>query len=192
MHRRETWEKGIARACGAIRTIVSENPNIRIAFPVHPGPVVHNQVFAELDNIERIHLLPPLDYITFIELASRSQMLLTDSGGLLEEGAALHKPVIVLRDTTERYEALDTGGARLVGTDPDKIVRSVVGILNSPDIYRQMSGAPNPFGDGRAARRIVGSLEAWFSTGNPSLSKEAEFAQSSAPQKTSGRERYIA
>ena len=192
MHRRETWDEGIGRACGAIRTIVAENPDIRIAFPVHPGPVVHNRVYAELGNIERIHLLPPLDYVTFIALASRSRMLLTDSGGLQEEGAALHKPVIVLRDTTERYEALDTGGARLVGTDPDKIIRSVVGILNSPDLYRQMSEALNPFGDGHAAKRIVDSLQAWFSTGAPSLPKDAEFALALPPRKTSGGKRHIA
>ena len=197
MHRRETWDTGIARACDAVRTIVRENPDIRIAFPVHPGPIVHNRVFAELDKVDRIDLLPPLDYVTFIGLAARSQLLLTDSGGLQEEGAALHKPVVVLRDTTERYEALDAGGARLVGTDPDKIIRSVTGILNSPDIYRQMSEAPNPFGDGHAARRIIDSLEAWFSTGNPTLSVKDEFAKPEPSRKVSGkkisaRKRHVA
>ena len=197
MHRRETWDTGIARACDAVRTIVKENPDIRIAFPVHPGPVVHNRVFAELDNVERVDLLPPLDYTTFIGLAARSQLLLTDSGGLQEEGAALHKPVIILRETTERYEALDAGGARLVGTDPDKIIRSVVGILNSPDIYQQMSKAPNPFGDGHAARRIIDSLEAWFSTGSPALSEAHEFAKPEpsrkiSSKKISARKRHVA
>ncbi len=162
MHRRESWDTGIASACRAIKLLSTRQPQPRIVLPVHPGPAVHERVTAELADRPGIFLLPPLDYRSFLAMARNACLFLTDSGGLQEEGAALHKPVLVLRDKTERMEAIEAGTARLVGTATARIVAEVGRLLDEPEEYRRMSSAPNPFGDGQAAVRIASHIEQWF------------------------------
>ena len=162
MHRRESWDSGIASACRALKRLTALRPDLRIVLPVHPGPTVHARVHAELADRPGILLLPPLDYESFIAVARQACLFLTDSGGLQEEGAALGKPVLVLRDKTERMEAVEAGTARLIGTDTDTIVAEVTRLLDDREAYRAMSSAPNPFGDGKAAGRIAERIRAWL------------------------------
>ncbi len=161
MHRRESWDAGIASACRALKRLTAQRPDLRIVLPVHPGPMVHERVHAELADLPGVFLLPPLDYASFMAVARQACLFLTDSGGLQEEGAALRKPVLVLRDKTERMEAVESGTARLIGTDTDRVVAEVIRLLDDRREYRRMSSAPNPFGDGKAAERIAGHIRDW-------------------------------
>lgn len=158
-HRRENFGRPLAAICGALRTLArTRGDQIHIVYPVHRNPQVWEPVHASLGDCPGITLLPPVDYRELIYLMKRSRLVLTDSGGLQEEGPSLHKPVLVLRDTTERPEALAAGATRLVGADPDKIVRETCLLLDDPAAYARMAAAPNPYGDGHAAERIVGAL----------------------------------
>jgi UDP-N-acetylglucosamine 2-epimerase (non-hydrolysing) len=134
--------------------------DVQVVYPVHLNPNVERPVYRLLGNLPAISLLPPLDYLPFVHLMKRATLVLTDSGGLQEEAAALHKPVLVMRETTERPEAVNAGVARVVGTDAERIVKSVAQLLDEPETYRKMASAPNPFGDGTAARQIVDALKA--------------------------------
>ncbi len=167
MHRRESWDRGIASACRALKQLSNERPDLRIVLPVHPGATVRQHVMSELANQAGVFLLPPLDYRSFLAIATEACLFLSDSGGLQEEGAALHKPVLILREKTERREAIDAGTARLVGTDTADIVAEVGRLLDDEELYRRMSSAPNPFGDGRAAARITDHIERWFERCRP-------------------------
>ncbi len=158
-HRRENHGKGINAICNALRKIASRRvDDIHIVYPVHLNPNIIEPVEAHLKNLENISLTLPLDYFTLVNLMSRSYIVLTDSGGIQEEAPSLGKPVLVLREKTERPEGIQAGTARLVGTDPDRIVHEVTKLLDIPAEYDAMAKAVNPYGDGQASRRIVESL----------------------------------
>ena len=160
-HRRESHGTALASICRALRTIVRRHDEVEVVFPVHPHPRVVSVVREELANISRIHLLEPLPYVELLRLLSRSYLVLTDSGGIQEEAPCLQKPVLVLRDVTERNELIEAGLGRLVGTSPERIVAEVTHLLEEPASYRAMcEGKSNPFGDGKAAVRIADLLEA--------------------------------
>jgi UDP-N-acetylglucosamine 2-epimerase (non-hydrolysing) len=158
-HRREHFGGPLENICRAIVRIVEENSGVEIAYPVHPNPNVRATVERMLRDKERIHLLPPLEYDQFIHVLSRSIFVLTDSGGVQEEGPVLGKPVLVMRDTTERPEGLAAGSNRLVGTRSEQIVAEAQRLLNDPVEYASMARQSNPFGDGHAAERIVSFLK---------------------------------
>jgi len=154
-HRRESFGPGLARICQALAQIVRRNRDVEVVYPVHLNPQVRKPVSQILSGLERVHLIEPLDYLAFIRLMERAYLILTDSGGIQEEAPTLHKPVLVMRDRTERPEALAAGTARLVGTDVRRIVAETERLLYSPAAYQRMSAPANPFGDGKAARRIA-------------------------------------
>lgn len=160
-HRRENFGKPLENICYALERLAETYSDMQCVYPVHLNPNVKEPVYRLLEGVPRISLLPPLDYLTFIHLMSRATVVLTDSGGLQEEAAALHKPVLVMRETTERPEGVSAGVARVVGTDTQRIVDMVSEVLDDPDTYTQMASAPNPFGDGTAARQIVDALIAY-------------------------------
>jgi UDP-N-acetylglucosamine 2-epimerase len=152
-HRRENFDGGVQRIAGALLEI-AQREDCFLVFPVHPNPNVQEPVRALLGQHPRIKLLPPLDYVPFVDLLARSHLVLTDSGGVQEEAPALGKPVLVMRDTTERPEGIQAGTAMLVGTEPDQIVRETLRLLDDQAHYSRMSRAHNPFGDGKASQRI--------------------------------------
>ncbi|MCM8756426.1 MAG: UDP-N-acetylglucosamine 2-epimerase (non-hydrolyzing) [Candidatus Omnitrophica bacterium] len=154
-HRRENFGKPLENVCLALKRIVEKNKNVEIIYPVHPNPHVFQPVREILKGIERIYLIKPLDYIVFVYLLTKSYLVLTDSGGIQEEAPSLGKPVLVMREKTERPEAIEAGVAMLVGTGKRSIVENVEMLLDSRDVYRKMSQAVNPFGDGKASQRIV-------------------------------------
>ncbi len=154
-HRRESFGPGFERICRALAAIALRNPDVEVVYPVHLNPNVRGPVNAILGRVERVHLIEPLEYLPFAHLMERSYLILSDSGGIQEEAPALGKPVLVLRDKTERPEAIEAGTARLVGTDVDRIVSLTERLLRSRAAYRRMAHAENPFGDGRAAQRIA-------------------------------------
>lgn len=158
LHRRESHGEAIRRVCGAVRALCARG-DVEVVFPVHRSPAVRAVVIPELDGVDGVHLCEPLDYLSLVHLLDTCDLVLSDSGGLQEEAPALGKPVLVLRDTTERYEAIEAGVARLVGTDPKTILASVGALLDSPAAYAAMARPANPFGDGRASRRVVGAIE---------------------------------
>lgn len=153
-HRRESFGSGFRNLCGALRGLASRG-DVQIVYPVHPNPDIHDTIYAELGKCSNIFLIPPLDYFTFVALMHRSYIILTDSGGVQEEAPSLGKPVLVLRDRTERPEAIDAGVARLVGTDRIRIYDAAAELLDDPSAYDAMSHTRNPYGDGRAALRIA-------------------------------------
>ncbi len=157
-HRRESFGAGFRNITGALRTLAETHPEIEIVYPVHLNPEVQEPVRRTLAGVPNVHLLPPLPYPAFVRLMDRCHFILTDSGGVQEEAPALGKPVLVMRDVTERPEGVEAGTARLVGTDPGRIVAESERLLADSGAYRQMSRAHNPFGDGRAAERIVEAL----------------------------------
>jgi len=158
MHRRENWGQPMRQAMQAIQQFLEQNPTLHVVFPVHLNPTVREIVFPVLQSHPRAHLLDPAEYIDFVALMQNCLFLLTDSGGLQEEGPALGKPVLVLRKTTERPEALEAGTAILVGTDPDTIVHNANRLVQEPYFYDSMARAVNPFGDGTASEKIAGIL----------------------------------
>jgi UDP-N-acetylglucosamine 2-epimerase (non-hydrolysing) len=158
-HRRENFGPPLRGICQALLRLVHDFPDVRVTYPVHPNPNVRRTTFRLLQGRPRITLCPPLDYLPFIQLLRQSFLVLSDSGGIQEEAPALAKPVLVLRDTTERPEAVRAGTARLVGTDPERIFAEASRLLRSPAAYLRMARARNPFGDGRAAVRIADFLE---------------------------------
>ncbi|MGQ9491938.1 MAG: non-hydrolyzing UDP-N-acetylglucosamine 2-epimerase [Anaerolineae bacterium] len=158
-HRRENFGEPLTRICQAIRQLSETlRDQIHIIYPVHRNPNVWESVHQALANRPGISLLPPVDYRSLVYLMQRCKLILTDSGGLQEEAPSLHKPVLVLRETTERPEALAAGATLLVGTDPQRIVSETCRLLNDPAAYARMASAPNPYGDGHAAERIANAL----------------------------------
>lgn len=147
------------RICGALKEIAEEHPECEIIYPVHLNPNVQKPVYELLDKIDNIKLISPLAYPAFVWLMNKSKIILTDSGGVQEEAPSLGKPVLVMRDTTERPEAVNAGTVLLVGTDKDKIVNEVNSLLGDKERYSTMSTLHNPYGDGKAAKRIVDFLE---------------------------------
>lgn len=160
LHRRESLGAPLAGMCRALLRIVETRPEVRIVFPVHANPAVRRIVHGSLGGKARIDLIEPTDYFTFVKLMEASWLVLTDSGGVQEEAPVLGRPVFVLRQTTERPEAVECGVARAVGTDPDAIVRHAIALLDDPAEHTRMARAVSPFGDGHAAPRIADILEA--------------------------------
>ncbi len=158
-HRRENLDGGMARIASALCRIAAR-PDVAVIFPVHPNPAVGEVMQAALGGLDNVALIPPLDYPHFVHLLTLAEIVLTDSGGVQEEAPALGKPVLVLRETTERPEGIAVGTARLVGTDPDRIVAEVTRLLDDAATYQAMALARSPYGDGGAARRIVAAIAA--------------------------------
>ena len=156
-HRRENFEGGIDRMCQALLEIAARG-DVQIVYPVHPNPKVRGPVGEILTNKEAIHLLDPLDYLPFVYMMTKAEIILTDSGGIQEEAPALGKPVLVTRETTERPEGVAAGTAKLVGTDQTLIVSELTKLLDDQDAYNAMSRAHNPYGDGKTSARIVEAL----------------------------------
>ena len=159
-HRRESFGQGFQNVCQALSTL-AENPDYQIVYPVHLNPNVQEPVHALLSGRDNITLIEPVDYLPFVYLMSCARIILTDSGGIQEEAPSLGKPVLVMRDTTERPEAVDEGTVRLVGTDPQVIVDECTRLLSDREAYQQMARAHNPYGDGLAAGRIVAAIGQW-------------------------------
>lgn len=154
-HRRENHGQGFINICRALRTIAENNPDIHIVYPVHLNPNVQKPVRELLSDVANIHLIEPLQYEQFITMMDRSYFIITDSGGVQEEAPSLGKPVLVMRDTTERPEALEAGTVKLVGTDTDLIVAEAQALIDDPAAYEAMSRASNPYGDGHACEKII-------------------------------------
>ncbi len=157
-HRRENFGKGFVNMCEAIKEIALRNPDFDLLYPVHLNPNVRKPVNEILGNIANIYLIEPLDYLPFIYLMEKSYLVLTDSGGVQEEAPNLGKPVLVMRDTTERPEAVDAGTVELVGTDKKLIISKVNELIRDHSKYEKMSKAHNPYGDGKASGRILNTL----------------------------------
>jgi len=154
-HRRENFGEGFISICEALKGIAEENPDFDVVYPVHLNPNVQKPVYEILGNISNIFLLAPQDYLPFIYLMEKSYIILTDSGGIQEEAPSLGRPVLVMRDTTERPEAVDSGTVKLVGVDKQVIVREINNLINSNSEYEKMSNANNPYGDGNTSKLIV-------------------------------------
>lgn len=165
-HRRENWGKPMENIFQAIRKVKELRPEIEIIFPVHMNPRVRDLAVSILGDIDGIHLIEPLDYQPFANLMAKSFLVLTDSGGMQEEAPSLGKPVLVLRDTTERPEAVDAGTVKLVGTNYERIVEETLNLIDNPEAYQAMANAVNPYGDGQASRRIAESLLYFFEESN--------------------------
>ncbi|MDD5158983.1 MAG: UDP-N-acetylglucosamine 2-epimerase (non-hydrolyzing) [Sulfuricurvum sp.] len=157
-HRRENHGQGFINICSALKTLAENNPDIDIVYPVHLNPNVQKPVREILSGITNVFLIEPLQYETFLYLMNQSYFIITDSGGVQEEAPSLGKPVLVMRDTTERPEALEAGTVKLVGTDTRKIISEAQLLLDSPEAYLAMAKAHNPYGDGKACKRIVNFL----------------------------------
>jgi UDP-N-acetylglucosamine 2-epimerase (non-hydrolysing) len=154
-HRRENFGEPFINICKALKFIAEENQNINIIYPVHLNPNVQKPVYELLSNIPNIHLIEPLQYEEFIYLMDKSYLVITDSGGIQEEAPSLGKPVLVLRDTTERPEAIQSGTVKLVGTNTKKIIDEVSNLISDDTCYTKMSKAHNPYGDGQSCNKIV-------------------------------------
>ena len=163
-HRRESFGEGIAHICEALAEL-SERPDVQIVYPVHRNPNVLDPVTHRLGGRPNVVLVDPLDYTSFVDLMRRAWLLITDSGGIQEEAPSLGKPVLVMRERTERPEAVDAGTVKLVGTDPRKIVTEAARLLDDQPEYRRRSRIHNPYGDGHASERIAGAIAAWFAGG---------------------------
>lgn len=161
-HRRENFGKGFTDLCSAIRKLSTDHPDWLFIYPVHLNPNVREPVYSIIGDCKNIHLIEPLDYAPFVWLMDHCDLVLTDSGGIQEEAPGLGKPVLVMRDVTERPEGIEAGTVKLVGTDTVKIIQGVESVLTDDTVYRSMSCAHNPYGDGKAAGRILDSLIEYF------------------------------
>jgi UDP-N-acetylglucosamine 2-epimerase (non-hydrolysing) len=156
-HRRESFGKPFENICHALK-MIAENDEIEIVYPVHLNPNVRKPVLKILGKIPNIHLKEPLDYPSFVWLMNKSYIILTDSGGVQEEAPSLGKPVLVMRDITERTEGIEAGTAKIVGTDKEKIIRETLELLNDKSVYDKMAKAINPYGDGKSSEKILKTL----------------------------------
>lgn len=158
-HRRENFGQGFVDLCNAIRELAIAHPDWLLIYPVHLNPNVQQPVNTILKNLRNVHLIPPLDYLPFVWLMDQCDLILTDSGGIQEEGPSFGKPVLVMRDVTERPEAIEAGTVKLVGTNKKQIIDAIELLLSNPDEYNAMANARNPFGNGDAAQQIVGIVK---------------------------------
>lgn len=158
-HRRESFGRGFEQICHALAEIAANNPDVQIVYPVHLNPNVSEPVKRILGHVENVMLIEPQDYLPFVWLMNRAWLILTDSGGIQEEAPSLGKPVLVMRDMTERPEAVSAGTVCLVGTDSQRIVNEVTSLLQDESAYQAMSRAHNPYGDGQACHRILSALK---------------------------------
>ncbi|MCL2289909.1 MAG: UDP-N-acetylglucosamine 2-epimerase (non-hydrolyzing) [Bacteroidetes bacterium] len=163
-HRRENFGEGFENICKAIKHLSSKYPNVDFVYPMHLNPNVRKPIQAIFENTQQqnVFFIEPLEYFSFVFLMEKSYLILTDSGGIQEEAPGLGKPVLVMRDTTERPEALEAGTVKLVGTDYNKIISEVSLLLDDAGKYKIMSHATNPYGDGKASRRIIAQLRQWI------------------------------
>jgi UDP-N-acetylglucosamine 2-epimerase (non-hydrolysing) len=157
-HRRESFGQGLANTCQALLQAANDNPEMHVVYPVHLNPHVHDAVHAILGDHPRIHLITPVNYTTMMWLMRRSHIIVSDSGGIQEEAASIPRPLLVLRESTERPETIQAGVARLVGTDITAITEGINTLMNDANAYAEMIKADNPFGDGHAATRIADAL----------------------------------
>lgn len=158
-HRRENFGDGFMNICKAIKILSGMYPEFDFVYPVHLNPNVQKPVYEYLSELDNVYLIPPLDYLPFIYAMQHAYLVLTDSGGIQEEAPSLGKPVLVMRDTTERPEAVEAGTVKLVGTDIDTIVQSVSSLITDAGLYKTMSETHNPYGDGNACRKIIDVLK---------------------------------
>ena len=158
-HRRENFGNGFINICESIRELAIKYPEINFIYPVHLNPNVQKPVNKILSNVSNIYLIEPLDYLPFVYLMSKSYLILTDSGGIQEEAPSLGKPVLVMRDTTERPEAVKAGTVKLVGTNKEKIIDEVSKLIEKKEEYKKMSQAYNPYGDGKSSKKIINFLK---------------------------------
>lgn len=162
MHRRENQGEPMRRVFKVIREVVESREDVEVIYPVHLSPAVQETAKEILGNTERIHLISPLDVVDFHNLAARSYFIMTDSGGVQEEAPSLGKPVLVLRDTTERPEGVEAGTLKLVGTESEKVKEEMEELLDNDAEYRRMAQAKNPYGDGKASERILDAIAYYF------------------------------
>jgi len=161
-HRRENWGEPMKKIFSAVKKVKELRPDTEVIFPVHKNPLVRELAHSILGKTPGIHLIEPLDYQPFAHLMAKSYLVLTDSGGMQEEAPSLGKPVLVLRDTTERPEALEAGTVKIVGTGEEKVFQETIKLIDNPEAYREMANAVNPYGDGTASRRIVRGILDFF------------------------------
>src|SRR5207244_3362346 len=164
-HRRESWGEGQAAIGRALAEIARTEPDVLIVFPIHRNPVVREHIQPPLAGLANVRIVEPLEYGALVRLMKRAQLVLTDSGGIQEEAPSLGKPVLVLRETTERPEAVAAGTVRLVGTEEASVIEAVRTLLHDQSEYAAMANAVNPYGDGRAAERSVAALAHFFGAG---------------------------
>lgn len=157
-HRRENFGEPIREICNALKEIAETFENVHVVYPVHSNPHIHDPVYELLDGVKNITLLPPIDYQSLVQLMNRSYLILTDSGGIQEEAPSFSKPVLILRNTTERPEGIEAGLAKLVGTSRKRIVEETYKLWKDDRIYQSMASGINPYGDGHASERIVRAL----------------------------------
>ncbi len=161
-HRRENFGDGFLNICKALKNIADAREEVEIIYPAHLNPNVQEPVFKLLNTTKNIHLIDPLDYPSFVWLMDKSYLIITDSGGVQEEAPSLGKPVLVMRDTTERPEAVDAGTVKLIGTNQELIVETALNLIDENDLYSKMSKAHNPYGDGKASSRILKFIKSNF------------------------------
>jgi len=171
-HRRENFGEGFERICRALARLARRS-DLQILYPVHPNPNVQEPVRRYLSGEPNVMLVEPQSYVPFVDLMSRAHILITDSGGIQEEGPSLGKPLLVMRETTERPEAVDAGTVKLVGTDEDRIVDEATRLLDDAQEYARMARSHNPYGDGHASERIGGALEVYFAKRQRAVAKTA-------------------
>jgi UDP-N-acetylglucosamine 2-epimerase (non-hydrolysing) len=174
-HRRESWGQDLHNTCLALKDLVEQFADVLVVYPVHLNPNVRETVMSVLSGTERICLVEPLDYLTFLHLMARAHLILTDSGGIQEEAPTLRKPLLILRKLTERPEAFQAGLAKIVGTSREAIVAEASRLLTDPEAYRCMSHGANPYGDGHASQRIVQAICRWARGESPLLTPEEAF-----------------
>ena len=160
-HRRESFGEGFEQICLALAAL-AQRPDVQIVYPVHPNPNVQGPVNRHLGDLANVHLIEPQSYVPFVDLMRRAHILITDSGGVQEEGPSLGKPILVMRDKTERPEAVEAGTVKLVGTDRNRIVSEAVRLLDDSEAYQSMARVHNPYGDGHASRRILDATRSFF------------------------------
>ncbi len=161
-HRRESFGEGFEQICAGLADLAAR-ADVQIVYPVHPNPNVREPVYRRLGGLPHVHLVEPLEYVPFVDLLLRAHLVLTDSGGIQEEAPSLGKPVLVMRDKTERPEAVHAGTARLLGPRRDRIVAECARLLDDPSAYQSMAQAHNPYGDGHASERIAAVIDRFFS-----------------------------
>lgn len=161
-HRRENWGKPLEDLCGALRDLAQTYADAHIVYPVHLNPNVRKTAFAILANQERVHLLDPLPYEPFVEAMAKAYLIITDSGGIQEEGPSLRKPILVFRKVTERPEGIAAGGVKLIGLERKNVVREASYLLEDSEAYKRMIATHNPYGDGKAGQRIIQAILHYF------------------------------
>jgi UDP-N-acetylglucosamine 2-epimerase (non-hydrolysing) len=171
-HRRENWGAPMAGQFRAIRRVLEEHPDVKAIYPVHLNPIIRDAAREAFDNCEQIRIIEPLDVLDFHNFMNHSYLILTDSGGIQEEAPALGKPVLVMRDTTERPEGLSAGTLKLVGTDENTLYKEFTRLLDDKQAYQSMSHAANPYGDGHASERIADVLENYCFSSSPQVSTQ--------------------